>query len=105
MRVMRDINAALPTSAAAGASASPPAALHAAAPPPAAPLPGSFACVIFDMDGVLVNVARSYRTAIIRTAGKWGVTITDADIEAAKARGNANNDWVVTHSIIHASGR
>ena len=69
-----------------------------------APATHAFTAVLFDMDGVLVNVAASYRAAIVRTAARWGVTVTDDDIEAAKARGNANNDWALTLALITSAG-
>lgn len=60
--------------------------------------------LIFDMDGVMVDVAASYRSAIIETAKAFGVTVTREDIAARKARGNANNDWVVTLDLILEAG-
>ncbi|KAJ1465205.1 hypothetical protein T484DRAFT_1865921, partial [Baffinella frigidus] len=43
----------------------------------------------------------SYRQAILDTAAHFGVTITGADIGAAKAKGGANNDWALTHRLVH----
>jgi histidinol-phosphate aminotransferase len=60
--------------------------------------------VIFDMDGVLVDTARSYRAAISDTAATFGVEITADDIRAAKAEGHANNDWVLTRRLIERAG-
>src|SRR5690554_7295927 len=54
--------------------------------------------------GVLVDVSASYRSAIIETARHFGVEISVEDIAAIKARGNANNDWVVTHELLGAAG-
>jgi hypothetical protein len=34
------------------------------------------------------------RQAIVETAAAWSVTVTPEQISAAKAKGNANNDWV-----------
>lgn len=65
--------------------------------------PGGVGALLLDMDGVLVDVGRSYRSAIIHTAAKFGVTVSHADIDAVKAAGNANNDWIVTHRLV-ASG-
>lgn len=45
---------------------------------------------------------QSYRTAIIETAGHFGVTITGEDVSAAKAKGDANNDWKLTLTLIEA---
>ena len=60
--------------------------------------------ILFDMDGVLVDVSRSYRAAIVQTAAALGVTVTDQDIEALKAEGNANDDWSLTHRLVGAAG-
>jgi HAD superfamily hydrolase (TIGR01548 family) len=59
-------------------------------------------CIVFDMDGVLADVSRSYRTAIIGAAAEFGVTVVPADIRAMKESGNANDDWVVTATLIAA---
>ena len=58
-------------------------------------------CLLWDMDGVLLDVSQSYRAAILETAKKFGAPITSADIGAAKAKGGANNDWKLTHTLIH----
>ena len=60
--------------------------------------------VIFDMDGVLAEVSKSYREAIIQTASAYGVTVSHADIDEIKAAGNANNDWDVTHRLVEGGG-
>ncbi|CAM9737903.1 unnamed protein product [Discosporangium mesarthrocarpum] len=59
-------------------------------------------CLLFDMDGVLAEVSRSYRQAIVDTADHWNVPVSAADIQAAKVKGNSNNDWKLTHSLIKA---
>jgi HAD superfamily hydrolase (TIGR01548 family) len=59
-------------------------------------------CLLWDMDGVLLDVSQSYRTAILETAKKFGALITHADINKAKAAGGANNDWKLTHTLVHA---
>ncbi|EKX51271.1 hypothetical protein GUITHDRAFT_46404, partial [Guillardia theta CCMP2712] len=59
-------------------------------------------CLLWDMDGVLVDVSGSYREAILKTAAHFGANITHQDIGAAKARGGANNDWKLTYDLIHA---
>ncbi|ETV91803.1 TIGR01548 family HAD hydrolase [Aphanomyces invadans] len=56
--------------------------------------------LLWDMDGVLAEVSRSYRAAIVSTAARFGVTVTHVDIDDAKLAGNANNDWVLTHRLI-----
>jgi len=60
--------------------------------------------VLFDMDGVLADVSGSYRAAIVQTAAAFGVQVDGADIAATKARGNANNDWVLTRELLAARG-
>lgn len=60
--------------------------------------------ILFDMDGVLADVSGSYRRAIAVTAAHFGITITPADIAAAKARGNANNDWQLTLDLVRSRG-
>ena len=60
--------------------------------------------VLFDVDGVLVDVSHSYRRAIIETADTFGVTLEPVDVSRAKAAGNANNDWVVTQRLLAERG-
>lgn len=60
--------------------------------------------LLFDVDGVLVDVSGSYREAIRQTAAAFGVTVTGEEITAAKSRGNANNDWVLTRALLAAHG-
>jgi len=60
--------------------------------------------LLFDMDGVLVDVSQSYRVAICETAASFGVQVTAADICAAKANGDANNDWILTAELIRRAG-
>jgi histidinol-phosphate aminotransferase len=60
--------------------------------------------LLFDMDGVLVDVSRSYRQAIIETAAAFGVRLDAADISRAKAEGHANNDWELTRRLLAARG-
>jgi len=59
-------------------------------------------CLLWDMDGVLLDVSQSYRTAILDTAKHFGAPITHEVINKAKAAGGANNDWKLTHSLVHA---
>jgi HAD superfamily hydrolase (TIGR01548 family) len=66
------------------------------APPPEA--------LLFDLDGVLVDVSRSYRRAIVETARSFGVRLTAERVAAAKRAGDANNDWVVTRRLVAAAG-
>ena len=60
--------------------------------------------LLLDMDGVIADVSASYRRAIELTAGSFGVVVTPQDVARAKERGNANNDWVVTHGLIAGAG-
>ena len=61
--------------------------------------------ILFDMDGVLVDVSGSYREAIIQTAAHFGVEITGEHIAQAKAQGDANNDWVLTQRLMALGGQ
>uniref|UniRef100_I2CQQ1 Imidazoleglycerol-phosphate dehydratase n=1 Tax=Nannochloropsis gaditana (strain CCMP526) TaxID=1093141 RepID=I2CQQ1_NANGC len=56
--------------------------------------------VLFDMDGILADVAQSYRAAIVETAAFYQVTVTQDDIARQKAKGDANNDWVLTQRLL-----
>ena len=60
--------------------------------------------LLFDLDGVLADVSRSFREAIRKTAANFGVEVTPEQITRAKAEGNANNDWRLTHRLIQADG-
>ncbi|AAG20647.1 TIGR01548 family HAD-type hydrolase [Halobacterium salinarum] len=53
--------------------------------------------VVLDVDGVLVDVAESYRRAIVEAVEHvYGDTIERADIQQFKDAGGFNNDWTVT---------
>ena len=58
--------------------------------------------VLFDMDGVLASVGTSYRSAIVKTAERFGAKVTLEDISFEKKKGNANNDWVLSKRLIDA---
>lgn len=60
--------------------------------------------LLFDLDGVLADVGSSYRRAITETAAAFGAAVTDADIDAAKAEGAANDDWQLTRWLLRARG-
>lgn len=61
--------------------------------------------LIFDMDGVLVDVTDSYRSAIIASVKEiCGAEVSQAEIQRYKNRGNSNNDWDLTLEIAHAHG-
>jgi len=60
--------------------------------------------LLFDLDGVLVDVSRSYRQAIVDTAARWGVTLTSEDVALGKAAGDAANDWKLTRRLLAERG-
>ena len=56
--------------------------------------------VVLDIDGVLVDVADSYRRAIVETVELvHGDTIEKADIQQFKDAGGFNNDWELTYAV------
>ena len=56
--------------------------------------------LVFDMDGVLVDVSESYRETIVRTVAHFtGQTITRAKIQEYKNQGGWNNDWALSQKI------
>lgn len=64
-------------------------------------MPSRIKLVLFDMDGVLVDVSRSYRRAIEETVEHFtGRKITPATIQRYKNAGGFNDDWKLTHTII-----
>lgn len=56
--------------------------------------------IVFDMDGVLVDVRASYRDCIIATVATitGGATVTHEKIQEYKNRGGFNNDWLLTQT-------
>ncbi len=61
--------------------------------------------ILFDMDGVLVDVSSSYRVAIRKTAEHFcGAAVDPAEIQAMKNRGGFSNDWDLTAAIIAERG-
>jgi HAD superfamily hydrolase (TIGR01548 family) len=60
--------------------------------------------LLFDLDGVIADVSRSYRQAMRQTAAAFGVDISAAEICEAKAAGNANNDWELTCRLMAERG-
>lgn len=53
--------------------------------------------VVLDVDGVLVDVADSYRRAIVESVDRvYGETIDREDIQQFKDAGGFNNDWELT---------
>lgn|GEM_PF-82971 len=56
--------------------------------------------VVLDLDGVLVDVAGSYRRAIVESvATVYGETIDREDVQAFKNAGGFNDDWAVTWAV------
>jgi len=57
--------------------------------------------LVFDMDGVLVDVSESYRETIARTAEFFtGVKVTREQIQEYKNQGGWNDDWKLTQKIV-----
>jgi len=53
--------------------------------------------VVLDIDGVLVDVAGSYRRAIVESVDRvYGRTVDDAAVQQFKNVGGFNNDWELT---------
>ncbi len=56
--------------------------------------------LVFDMDGVLVDVTESYRETIVRTVEHFTSKIISRDaIQDYKNRGGWNNDWALSQKI------
>jgi HAD superfamily phosphatase len=61
--------------------------------------------LVFDMDGVLVDVTESYRETIQRTVEHFTARrISRAEIQDWKNRGGWNDDWALSHRIITEAG-
>ena len=57
--------------------------------------------LIFDMDGVLVDVTDSYRETICATVKYFsGVEVTKAQIQDWKNQGGWNDDWRLSQHMI-----
>lgn len=57
--------------------------------------------IVFDMDGVLVDVTESYRETIVQTVKLFsGRTIERAAIQDYKNQGGWNNDWLLSQKIL-----
>jgi HAD superfamily phosphatase len=56
--------------------------------------------VVLDIDGVLVDVADSYRRAIVESVEEvYGETIPREDVQQFKDAGGFNNDWELTYAV------
>jgi HAD superfamily phosphatase len=61
--------------------------------------------LVFDMDGVLVDVTDSYRETIARTVEHFtGVPVTPDAIQDVKNQGGFNDDWELSHHMIATAG-
>lgn len=61
--------------------------------------------IVFDMDGVLVEVSESYRETICQTVKLFtGQTITRELVQEYKNRGGFNNDWLLSQTITRDLG-
>jgi HAD superfamily hydrolase (TIGR01548 family) len=61
--------------------------------------------IVFDMDGVLVDVRESYLSAIQATVANFtGAHITHETIHEYKLRGGFNDDWVLSQKLIEDNG-
>jgi HAD superfamily phosphatase len=61
--------------------------------------------IVFDMDGVLVEVMQSYREAIRETVRHFtGKTVSHDLIQDFKNAGGWNNDWLLSHRLIQDLG-
>ena len=60
--------------------------------------------LIFDMDGILVDVSKSYREAIRQTAGYFlKRNVLMSEVDDIKNIIGMNNDWDATYSLINKS--
>jgi phosphoglycolate phosphatase-like HAD superfamily hydrolase len=67
------------------------------------PPPGQM--LVFDMDGVLVDVTESYRETIVKTVEHFtGKAISRDSIQEYKNQGGWNNDWLLSQKICHDLG-
>jgi len=61
--------------------------------------------LVFDMDGVLVDVTESYRETIVLTVQHFtSRTISRESIQDYKNQGGWNNDWLLSQKICHDLG-
>jgi HAD superfamily phosphatase len=61
--------------------------------------------IVFDMDGVLVDVSESYRATIQATVLHFtGTEPTNDEVQVWKNRGGYNDDWKLSHRMIQELG-
>src|SRR5947209_20289692 len=62
--------------------------------------------LVFDMDGVLVEVSESYRETVVQTVRHFSrKTITRDLIQDYKNQGGWNNDWALSQRILRDLGQ
>lgn len=61
--------------------------------------------IIFDVDGVLVDVRGSYHTTVLETVRFFtGKRVTRAELHAWKSRSGFNDDWKLSTTWVHTLG-
>ena len=61
--------------------------------------------LVFDMDGVLVDVTESYRETIAQTVQHFtGQTVSHERIQEYKNQGGFNDDWKLSHHMVTEAG-
>ncbi|WP_429614746.1 TIGR01548 family HAD-type hydrolase [Synechococcus elongatus] len=68
------------------------------------PVSQPWAIAVFDIDGVVRDVSRSYRRALADTVDHFtdgGYRPTPADIDRLKGEGQWNNDWKASEELIY----
>jgi len=70
---------------------------------------GGYDCVLFDMDGVLMDVRNSYRKAIEGSANRYfaknniAARISQQEVSRIKSIIGFNNDWDATYALVEAA--
>ena len=73
-------------------------------PHPSSPLARPW--LVFDLDGVLVDVSQSYRQAILDTVRHLGGgELSPTDVQALKDEGGFNNDWDLSSELLRRRNR
>jgi len=62
--------------------------------------------IVFDLDGIIIDVDNSYREAIKKTVGFFtGKPATNKEIQELKNTGKFNNDWALSKELIKKKGK
>jgi HAD superfamily phosphatase len=62
--------------------------------------------LVFDMDGVLVDVSESYRETIAQTVEHFtGAAVPREAIQELKNQGGWNDDWKLSHHMVTQAGK